>query len=48
MTRTELKELCQKRINDFEASNFTGVRWCADQEIPLSQFRYWRRKLRLI
>ncbi|RYL87283.1 hypothetical protein EWI07_14425 [Sporolactobacillus sp. THM7-4] len=47
MTRAELQELWQKRMNDFEASHLNGIQWCANQNIPLSQFRYWRRKLRL-
>ncbi|WP_443217540.1 IS66 family insertion sequence element accessory protein TnpA [Sporolactobacillus sp. CQH2019] len=46
MTRAELHTLWKKRMSDFEASKLTGTQWCADQEIPLSQFRYWRRKLR--
>lgn len=47
MRRTELKELWQKRMNDYETSKLSGTEWCIDQEIPLSQFRYWRRKLRV-
>ncbi|RYL92785.1 hypothetical protein EWI07_08960 [Sporolactobacillus sp. THM7-4] len=48
MTRAELQELWQKRMNDFEASHLNGIQWCKDQKIPLSQFRYWKRKLHLI
>ncbi|BBN97854.1 IS66 family insertion sequence element accessory protein TnpA [Sporolactobacillus terrae] len=45
MTRAELQELWQERINDFEASHLNGIQWCANHNISLSQFRYWRRKL---
>lgn len=47
MTRAELHAFWKNRMSDFEASGLTGTQWCANQEIPLSQFRYWRRKLRL-
>ncbi|SFH00974.1 IS66 family insertion sequence element accessory protein TnpA [Sporolactobacillus nakayamae] len=46
MTRVELHDRWQKRMQDFETSDLTGTQWCADQGIPLCQFRYWRRKLR--
>ncbi|WP_428834906.1 IS66 family insertion sequence element accessory protein TnpA [Sporolactobacillus vineae] len=46
MTRAELHASWKKRMSDFEANGLSGSQWCADQEIPLSQFRYWRRKLR--
>lgn len=48
MTRIELKNLWQERMNDFEKSEQNGKEWCSAQGIPLSQFRYWRRKLRLM
>jgi hypothetical protein len=41
-------ELWQKRMKDFETSDLTGTEWCLAQDIPLSRFRYWRRKLRLM
>lgn len=47
MTRTELTELWNQRMNDFETSGLTGTQWCAKQNIKLNQFRYWRRKLRM-
>lgn len=47
MTRIELQNLWQERMIDFEKSEQNGKEWCATQGIPLSQFRYWRRKLRL-
>ncbi|SFG85710.1 IS66 family insertion sequence element accessory protein TnpA [Sporolactobacillus nakayamae] len=46
MTRVELHERWQKRMQDFETSDLTGTQWCTAQGIPLCQFRYWRRKLR--
>lgn len=46
MTRAELHAFWKKRMSEFETSELTGTQWCASQEIPLSQFRYWRRKLR--
>lgn len=46
MTRTELHRLWQQRMIDFEKSGQTGKEWCASEEIPLSQFRYWRRQLK--
>ncbi|MFT8312084.1 MAG: GNAT family protein [Sporolactobacillus sp.] len=46
MTRVELHERWQKRMQDFETSDLTGKEWCATHGIPLCQFRYWRRKLR--
>jgi hypothetical protein len=33
-------------MQDFETSELTGKEWCADQGVPLWQFRYWRRKFR--
>lgn len=48
MTQTKLRELWQKRMEDFETSDLTGTEWCTAQDIPLCQFRYWRRKLRLM
>lgn len=47
MTRSELSELWQKRMNDFEKSDLTGIQWCKAQDIKLSQFRYWRKKMQL-
>ncbi|WP_332238841.1 IS66 family insertion sequence element accessory protein TnpA [Sporolactobacillus sp. KGMB 08714] len=32
-------------MSNFEESGLTGSQWCANQEISLSQFQYWRRKL---
>jgi hypothetical protein len=46
MTRAYLHALWKNRMSDFEASELISTQWCANQEIPLSQFRYWRRKLR--
>ncbi|WKB35514.1 helix-turn-helix domain-containing protein [Terrilactibacillus sp. S3-3] len=47
MTRDQLTELWQKRMNDFEKSGLTGLQWCGAHNIKISQFRYWRRKLHL-
>lgn len=47
MTRIELCQLWQQRLNDYENSEQNGKEWCASQEISLSQFRYWRRKLKV-
>lgn len=47
MTRTELHHLWQQRMNDFEKSEETIKKWCDSQGISLSQFHYWRRKLKL-
>lgn len=30
----------------FEASGLPGTQWCRTQDIPIKQFRYWRKKLR--
>lgn len=48
MTRIELQNLWQERMKDFEKSEQNGKEWCSTQGISLSQFRYWRRKLRLM
>lgn len=47
MTRIKLHQLWQQRLNDYENSEQNGKEWCASQRIPLSQFRYWRRKLKV-
>ncbi|MFT8872809.1 MAG: hypothetical protein ABF868_11030 [Sporolactobacillus sp.] len=46
MTMKERDQLWQTRLTNFENSGLSGVQWCLNQEIPLKQFRYWRKKFR--
>jgi hypothetical protein len=39
------KELWALRINDYRSSGFTAPEWCDQNNLSLSTFRYWIRKL---
>jgi hypothetical protein len=38
------QELWKKRIEDYQSSGLSGVRWCAEQGISEHQFWYWKKK----
>jgi len=46
MSKTDLQQEWEQRLNEFRASGETATAWCAARNINLSRFWYWSRKLR--
>ncbi|MDD3932121.1 MAG: IS66 family insertion sequence element accessory protein TnpB [Ruminococcaceae bacterium] len=46
MTQAEKRQQWEQRLLAFEGSGQTVQDWCVTQNIKLSNFYYWRRKLR--
>lgn len=40
-----LREVWTQRLAAFHASGLSGVAWCAQENLPPTQLRYWKRKL---
>ena len=47
MSKTDLQQEWEQRLNEFRASGETATAWCAARNINLSRFWYWSRKLRI-
>lgn len=46
MNRKERFEQWKQRIEDCRASGLTQKLWCEENQISLSTFRYWNRRIR--
>jgi len=45
MVNAVLHEEWRARLESFSQAGKTVSAWCAEQEIPVHQFHYWRRRL---
>ena len=46
MTQAEKRKEWEQRLSDFEGSGQNAIDWCADQQIKLASFYYWRKRLK--
>jgi hypothetical protein len=46
MTQAEKRIEWEQRLSDYESSGRNAIDWCADQQIKLANFYYWRKRLK--
>ena len=45
MAQSEIRNVWEARLADFQSSGLSGSQWCELNQVPSSQFYYWKRKL---
>jgi len=48
MTQAQKRLEWEQRLSDYERSGQTAIEWCAQHQIKLANFYYWRRRLTTI